>query len=288
MKKVVLFLLIFGVVMSSGTSALADMEDILGNHWSSKVIEKDFLIYYFPYLAKENFKRFDPNGTINEDEFSLSFSSLLKNNGYSNTPIGFKVELTRAKMAKFIGNKLMEIKLIAPSNEKLPFTDIGQVSTEEQKAIAALYHSNIIQGQSETIYNPTRKVTQAEAIIVLQRVSKLFDKTTSIPFKLSGAVQTYSGKEGITFKTEGDKVLVTITKEFPTPGYSMKVEEVLKHKNDYKIRLNITPPKKDSNQLQVITYKTMTIEIDKEQLGNPPYNFVLEGFLTDIDKFCMI
>ncbi len=277
-----------GIVMSSGTPALADMEDILASHWSNKVIEKDFLLYYFPYLAKENFKRFDPEGVIYGDEFLLSFSSLLRDNGYSSTTLGIKTELTRAEMAKSIGSKLMEIKLIKPGKEKLPFTDIEYMSGEEQKAISALYHSNITLGQSKTIYNPTTKVTQAEAIIVLQRVNKLLDKVTSIPFNLSGSVQAYSGKEGITLNTEGNKVFVTITKEFPTPGYSMKIEEVSRHRGDYEVNLKITPPKKTSIELQVITYKTITIEIDRDQLGDPPYNFVLGDFLSNIDGLCMI
>lgn len=278
MRKAILFLLIFGIIMSFGMPAFADMEEKVSNHWSKSLIEKDFFLYYFPYLAKEGFKRFEPNGTICEDEFLLSFSSLLRDNGYSNSRIGIKRDLTRAEMAETIGKKLMEIKLIQVNGEKLPFTDINSISTEEQKGITALYHSGIIQGQSKTIFNPKRNVTQTEAIIVLQRVNKLLNKVSSIPFKLSGVVQAYSGKEGITSKTEGDKVLVTVTKEFPTPGYSVEVKEILKSKKDYKVKLETTPPDKNSEQLQVITYKIITIEIDKEQLGKPPYNFVLEDF----------
>ena len=271
MRKAILFLLIFGVIMSFGISAFADMEEKVSNHWSKSLIEKDFFLYYFPYLAKEDFKRFEPNGIICEDEFLLSFSS-------SNALIGINRDLTRAEMAKTIGKKLMEIKLIEENGEKLPFIDINSISTEEHEGIASLYRSGIIQGQSKTIFNPKGNVTQAEALIVLQRVNKLLNKVSSIPFKLSGAVQAYSGNEGITSKTEGDKILVTITKEFPTPGYSLEVKEILKNKGNYKINLSITPPDKDSIQLQVITYKIITIEIDKNQLGNPPYNFVLEDF----------
>ncbi|NMB27835.1 MAG: hypothetical protein GX987_07290 [Tissierellia bacterium] len=278
MRKVIGFLLIFVITMSLGIPVFAAMEEKLGNHWSKNMINKDFLLYYFPYLAKEDFKRFNPNEPAYEDEFLLSFSSLLRDNGYSNGLIGWKRELTRAEMSKILGKKLIEEGLIKPSNKKLPFTDINNLPQEEQKIIAALYQTGIIKGESNTIYNPKRNVTQAEAIIVLQRLKPLLNKVINIPFKLSGVVEAYSGKEGVNSKSEGEKVLVTITKEFPTPGYSMKVEKVERNKEEYKIYLDITPPSKESDQLQVIAYKTITIVIDRKDLGNPPYKFVLEGF----------
>ena len=278
MRKVMSFLLIFVITMSLGAPVFATMEEKLGNHWSKKMIDKDFLLYYFPYLAKEDFKRFNPNEPVYEDEFLLSFSSLLKDNGYSNGLIGWKRELTRAEMSKIVGKKMMEVNLIKSSNKKLPFTDINDLSQEEQKIIDALCQAGIIKGQSNTIYNPKRNVTQAEAVIVLQRVETLLDKVSSIPFKLSGVVGAYSGKEGVTSKSEGENLLVTITKEFPTPGYSMKVEKIARDKGEYKVYLDITPPSKESIQLQVITYKTITIAIDKKDIGNPPYKFVLEDF----------
>ena len=49
----------------------------------------------------------------------------------------------------------------------------------------------------------------------------------------------------------------------------MKVDRIVKAGDDYIVHLNITPPSKDSVQLQVITYKTITIEIDKDNIGNP-------------------
>lgn len=278
MRKVMSFLLIFVITMSLGAPVFATMEEKLGNHWSKKMIDKDFLLYYFPYLAKEDFKRFNPNESVYEDEFLLSFSSLLKDNGYLNGLIGWKRELTRAEMSKIVGKKMMEVNLIKSSNKKLPFTDINDLSQEEQKIIDALCQAGIIKGQSNTIYNPKRSVTQAEAVIVLQRVETLLDKVSSIPFKLSGVVGAYSGKEGVTSKSEGENLLVTITKEFPTPGYSMKVEKIARDKGEYKVYLDITPPSKKGIQLQVITYKTITIAIDKKDIGNPPYKFVLEDF----------
>ena len=49
----------------------------------------------------------------------------------------------------------------------------------------------------------------------------------------------------------------------------MGIDKILKDEVDYKVYLNITPPSKDSEQLTVITFKTITIEIDKKYLGDP-------------------
>ena len=275
MRKAILFLLILVMIMTFSLTAFADMEDIIENHWSKSLIEKDFFLYYFPYLAKENFKRFEPNGIMQKNEFLLSFSSLLKDNGYSNVAIGNNTDLTRGEMAKIIGEKLVDIKLISSGLGELPFTDIKDIPIGEQNAIKALYRSGIIQGETKTTYNSKRNVTQAEAIIVLQKIDKLFEQVASFPYELLGVAQTYSGERGITTKIKEDKVLVTITEEFPTPGYSVEMNGIKRSKGKYIIHLNVIPPKEESDQLQVITYKTITIEIDKEKLGDPPYNFVL-------------
>lgn len=275
MKKIVSLVLMISLILSMSLPALASMEDKLSNHWSKDEINKDFLTYYFPYLAKDDFKRFDPNGSIAENDFLLSFSSLLKDKGYSNDVLGWKVGLTRVQMANIVGSKLMEESIIQRGNGQVPFVDINHISQEEKGAIAALYNAGLISGVSKNKYMPNRKVTQAEAIVFLQRINTLLDKRASIPFKLLGIVQSYSAKEGITSKIENGKVLVTITKSFPTPGYNMEIDRIVKAGDDYIIHLNITPPSKDSIQLQVITYKTITIEIDKDNIGNPPYNFIL-------------
>ena len=283
MRRFISILLILALLNIVGSPVLAKMEDKLSNHWSKGEIQKDFFLYYFPYLARENYNGFSPNAAIKEDEFLLSFSSLLKNKGYSNNELGWNIDLTRGQMARIVGGKLLEENIIEVESKDTNFIDIKNSTIEEQNCIAALTNAGIIKGESKTNYNPSRKATQAEAIVLLQRVEKVIDNNSGIPFKLLGIVQAYSGVEGINIKENKDKITVSITKSFPTPGYNMKVEKITKSKDQYKIRLNITPPDKDSIQLQVITYKTITIEINKEDLQDPPYIFILEGsFLSKI------
>lgn len=291
MKKIVAVLLIFVLlVLAEGPVFGNSLDDELEKHWAKDELNKTFLLYYFPYIGRDSFKRLNLDGPIYEDEFSLSFSSLLKEKGYSAVEVGWKKELKRIDMVKIIGNKLVELKVIDPTNDKaqLPFVDVYDIEENLCKLLASLYNAGIVRGQSNNNFNPYANLTQAEAVIVLQRVGSLLDELMpkeepveepiEIPFSLSGIVQSYSGVENIISKIEGDKVLVTATKEFPTPGYSVELEKIVKYNGEIKIYINITPPSKESILPQVLTYKTISIVIDKGYLGEPPYNFVWGNF----------
>ncbi len=99
-----------------------------------------------------------------------------------------------------------------------------------------------------------------------------------IAFNTLGIVQSYNSQEEIIIKEENESVRLTITKQFPTPGYTMSIDKILKEKNGYRIYFDISSPSPDTILPQIITYKTLTLNIDKTQLGNPPYNFILDGF----------
>lgn len=287
MKQAFSILLIVILLLSSPVFAFKAMEEKLEGHWSKDQIDRDFLLYYFPYLAKDDFKRLNPREAFYEDEFLLSFSSLLKDKGYSRTEIGMKVKLTRIDMAKFLSEKLLEIGAIKVSQRVTPFLDLEDLPLEKKEALQDLYHAGLIKGQSKFKFNPHAYASQGEVIVLLQRVSNFLDnlktedteEVISIPFTLSGIVQSYSGVEGISSKVEEDRVYVTLTKAFPTTGYSMGVEKILKEGDVYKVYLDITPPREDSIQLTVVTFKTITIEIDSKELGPPPYDFVWGFYL---------
>ena len=96
----------------------------------------------------------------------------------------------------------------------------------------------------------------------------------NIPFKVNKIEESYNGKEGIVVEEEKDKVLVWITKQFPAPNFAMAVEKIIGSKGKYAIHIITAPPKKDI-QIQVIKYKTIHLEIDKDDIGKPPYEFKL-------------
>lgn len=276
MKRLVSFLLLFVLVFTS-SQTLATVKDKLANHWAKEEIDGEFLEYYFPYLSKGNFQRFNPDSKIRENEFLLSFTSLLRDMGYSNNELGWDVDLTRKQMARIVGGKLLEENIIEKGEDTGEFKDIKNCSKEIQESIIALKEAGLIRGEKETRFNPNRPATQGEAIVFLQRVESLFKASPNLSFRLLGIMEAYSGTEGINLKEREDKLIVSITKAFPNPGYAMEVDKIVQSRGEYKIYLNIIPPDKDSIQLQVITYKTITIEINKDELGNPPYIFKMEG-----------
>lgn len=99
-----------------------------------------------------------------------------------------------------------------------------------------------------------------------------------ISFKTMGIRKNSKDEEAINVQCLKDKVLITITKAFPTPGYSISVDKIQETDEGYRIYLDEVPPLMDSIQLQVVTYKTITLEIDKKELKKPgPYRFILDG-----------
>lgn len=287
MKKLVSVILII-LLLSTNVVAFANMDTKVTNHWSKGIIEKEFVAYYFPYLAKEGFNKFAPDDYISKRDFELSLASLSKDYNLDTTTknIGIYEPLTRKEIIELIGNKLIEIDTIKYENQELPFQDINTMNKNSIELLRLLFNLKIIYGVSNTSFAPDRKLTQAEAIIILQRLKGVLDEMrgmNEISFSIMGIVQSYNAEESVIVKEETDNVLVTITKEFPTPGYSLDVEKILRHKEGHKVYLNITPPKEGTILPQVITYKTMTIEINKTQLmGTSPYVFTVEGLKSNL------
>lgn len=276
MKRLILGLLVILLLIPS--VAYGSLDDKLTNHWANNQIDRSFMAYYFPYLAKDGYERFDTKGEILEQEFHLSLASLFKDYNYDISGLGLTRSLSREEMVNMLGKQLIEIGLTNEENTEIPFKDINTMTAESIELLRLLYKEGIIKGDSNTEFIPERNLSQVEAIIILQRTREVLERMNSITFNTLGIVQTYNSQEEIIVTTNDNKVLVTVTKQFPTPGYSMSIDKILKEKNGYKIFFNITPPKADAILPQVITYKTVTIEIDKNSLGDPPYNFILEGY----------
>ncbi|HLS54023.1 MAG TPA: hypothetical protein VK031_08620 [Tissierellaceae bacterium] len=97
----------------------------------------------------------------------------------------------------------------------------------------------------------------------------------NIPFKIIESDKKGLGKEAVTLAEDDDKVRLTITKEVQTPAYSVEIEKIVEEDEYFKIYYRVVPPETDTVQLQVMTYKTIDLEINKEDIGDPPYKFVL-------------
>ena len=276
MKKWMILILV-GVLLTT-TISFGTIGDKLSNHWAKNEVDKMFVANYFPYLAKNNFEKFDPSGPISEQEFNLSLNSLLKDSEVDVKGLGGTHHMSSGDMVNILCSKLLEVGIKNKDSSNIPFVDVNTMNSNSQASLKLLYSHGIIKGDSNSTYGPGRGLSQVEAIIILQRVKGVLEKMNSIAFETLGIVQTFNNQEEIIITNNDKKVLVTITKQFPTPGYTMSVDKIMKTGADYKIYFNIIPPSPDSIQLQVITYKTLTMEIEKSQLGNPPYKFTFDGY----------
>ncbi len=277
MKRLTSILLIVVLLFTSSFS-FATIAEKLENHWANSAINRSFVAYYFSYLAQDDFARFEPNIAITELEFTISLASLFKDYGYEIPGIGAEHGLSRNRMVSILGQKLNEIGISDGGNLILPFKDVNTMSSDSIELLKVLFNHKIIVGESNSSFSPDRNLSQAEAIIILQRVREVLENMNTIAFNTMGIVQSYNSQEEIIIKEDNENIKVTITKQFPTPGYSMAIDRILREKSGYRIYFDISSPSPDTILPQVITYKTVTLNIDKLQLGGPPYNFILDGF----------
>ncbi len=281
MKRFLSITLASIIVLSSlPTFASMNMETKLENHWSKDIIKKDFVAYYFPYLARNGFEKFNPDEDISQKDFSLSLGSLSKEYNLKSITnhIIYSTPLNRTEIARIIGKTLLKVEDITAGKAELPFKDINTMDSESIELLKLLYNLNIINGVSSDRFAPEKTVSKAEAIVILSRVKGALEDMKEVSFEVKGVVQSYNSEENVIIKEKENNILLTITKQFGTPGYSLGVEKIIREEGSYKVLLDIRPPSKDAILPQVITYKTITVEIQKEELkGEAPYVFTVEG-----------
>lgn len=145
-KKSILILLALLLV---STTAFAGIEDKLAGHWARDFINKEFLSYYFPYFARDNFNQFQPNNPMGRDGFALSTSSLFKAKGYSVSGMENPGELTRKEMLRIVASRLKEIKIYPDPSYNLGFADIQGLSLELKDYLKILNKEKIVLGVGE-------------------------------------------------------------------------------------------------------------------------------------------
>jgi len=277
-RKLISIFMIFALIIASGPAAFGAVIEKLEGHWSMSLISDEFTNRYFPYLAKESFKELDPEGSISREDFTLSLASLFKDMGYTVDGIAVPGTLTRSGMGDIVGERLVQIGFKEAQDHQMPFGDVASLGVETQNNLRLLHREGIINGESNSIFSPGRNLTQAEAIVVLQRTQSAIRDWKDISFITLGVTQNYSNQEEVTTRVSENVVTLVVTKEFPTPGYTIKVDSIIREGDHYRVDFTITPPDPGTIVPQVITYKTITIEIDREELGEPPYDFSVEGF----------
>ncbi|WP_409227741.1 protease complex subunit PrcB family protein [Gudongella sp. SC589] len=277
-RRLISVIMAFTLIFASGPAAFGAVAEKLEGHWSKSLISDEFTTRYFPYLAKEDFKGLSPDGSISRVDFTLSSASLFKDNGYTVDGIAAPGTLTRRGMADILGERLIQIGMRPAQDHQMPFGDVSSLQMETQNNLRLLHREGIINGESNSVFNPGRNLTQAEAIIVLQRTQSAIRDWRNISFMTLGVTQNYSNQEEVTTRVSENVVTLVVTKEFPTPGYTIRVDSIRREADHFRVDFIITPPDPGTIVPQVITYKTITIEIDRKELGEPPYDFSVEGF----------
>ncbi|HSH35773.1 S-layer homology domain-containing protein [Schnuerera sp.] len=237
-----------------------------------------------PVLAEKKGKPKTPNSNkpVTREEFNSSLSSLLEEFGYSWEPVKGKKNITREDMVIILGELLIDEDIIDENLIDLPFKDIKNMNKNTKEKLKALYNENIMEGKTKHTFNLNSKVTYGELKKVLERVRKVLEwekdkcDRNTIPFKVKDIVDSRKGTEGIVVKKDEDKIIVSITKKFGTPGYDMDINRISRVGNRYEIDLSIISPDKDAILPQVITYLTANIEIDEKYLEKTPYRFYIE------------
>lgn len=281
-KKIVTFfsvLLVVSICLCG--SVLAKSK--LSGHWAEELVDEGFVQKYFTNLAQDDFEKFDPDESITSQEFKRSLSSVLKEFGYLSNTVKESLDgdLLRKEAATMIVDELLKNEIVGmKENFENPFEDLKDLDKEQIDKILLLNDLGILKGVSETSFLPEGKVTQIQAVIMLQRVGKFIIEANqkNIPFRVIDESKSYSSVEaGITVDERDDTILVSVVEKFPNPGYSMKVDKIAKQGNVCKILLDIEKPDPRKVYNQVITYHNIILEISKEDLGKPPYSFKMEG-----------
>ncbi|MTI69040.1 MAG: hypothetical protein FH751_02140 [Firmicutes bacterium] len=87
-----------------------------------------------------------------------------------------------------------------------------------------------------------------------------------IDYTLTKVETLNRGKEEITITNKDDKTILTITKMLTCTGCDMEVEGIEKDEDNYNVYIKLIKPCENKMNLQVITYKEVTLEIDNENL----------------------
>lgn len=286
--KILLITLSLALLLSSLT-AFADIKVDLKGHWVETAMDKSFVDAHFNYLIKDNTISFNPDFKIDKKNFMLSLYTIISTEKESTieklndkkhiekitkylatkkileTDSTLEGKLTRKEAVKYMIKALELSKEIQLTDTNYtPYKDILGLDDTYKKYILKANMIGLIKGYGDSTFRPEEDTSLSEAIVLLQGFKKQIEESTSIPYKI---VEEKTQKDTISTKEKGDKVLVTVSKEFPTSGYNMGIKRVEKYaEGKYRVHLDIKAPEPNRAVLQVITQIRATIEIDKKSL----------------------
>ncbi len=271
----VVLLILPNIIISYG-----DFNEILKEHWSKDIVDREFIERYFPNLAREDFTYFKPDEGMSVESFKESLDSLISfYNGNKQKPILRKTLEEKEPKKSEDSNTILRrdaIKMVADLLDDkveaqqitIPPNDIENLDKDYMDAIVKAYNHGIIKGDPDSGFRLDDPLTQIEAVIILERFKGVIDRNIrGIPFKVISESSSANGEERVEVVKRGDKVSVTISRSFSHPGFDMDIEEIKRIvKGKYKVYMKTKVPDPDRIYPQVITYITIVLEIDRNLL----------------------
>lgn len=285
MKKRIITLTLLLCMLITNTSMAMGIAK-LDNHWSKKEIKEDFMNKYFTELCEDNYAKFNPDAPLSASVFTKALESLSNEFGEFKVSISASSKFfTREEMIDYIFDCVKNINFAKKDKKTIEFVDIENMDKIRKEKLAYLVDKGIINGGADKKYNPQKTLTQAEGVLVVQRIHGIFlnnnsEKTSK---NLSFEVQNISegltnNQETVYYKKEGDQILITFTLKFPNPGYTLGVEKVLlSEDNTITVYPQVVAPGPTTITLQVIAYKTVTISLKTSETGEGPFNVKIYG-----------
>lgn len=285
MKKKIIALALLICMLFTNTSMAIGIAK-LDKHWAKKEIKEDFMKKYFSQLCEDDYAKFEPNAPLSAKIFAKALEDL------SNEYGEFKVNIfansqffTREEMIDYIFDGVKNIKFARNDKKDLDFIDIKDMNKIRKEKLNYLVNKGVLNGSADKKYNPQKKLTQAEGVLVVQRIHSIFkdNKNEKSAKNLSFDVQNISegltnNQETVYYKKEDGKILITFTLKFPNPGYTLGVEKVLlSEDNTITVYPQIVAPGPTTITLQVIAYKTVTLALKAEETGDGPFTVKIFG-----------
>ncbi|MCD5413935.1 MAG: S-layer homology domain-containing protein [Clostridiales bacterium] len=256
-------------------------ESIFNGHWAQKHVEYDFYKNYFEEHISGLQSEFKLNNTINKEDFLEIFEKATKSK--------VDVLLVKEEMQKPLLRRTavvwmmdaieVEEESIMSGKDENKFIDLEELDNNEVEAILKARKIGLINGHSETIFAPNGKVTYAQAMVLLQRLSKSqylrreltpLDASNLVPFKTIGTITEHrEQREGLQITEKDDVIIITVVQRFNTSGYQIEVSNIVKLADSkYGININIVRPNPNHMVLQVISFVRTTIEVDKNHVDS--------------------
>lgn len=285
MKKRIISLVLLLCILFTSTSMAMGIAK-LDKHWAKKEIKEDFMNKYFAELCTDNYAKFNPDAALPAAIFAKAIETLSNEYGEFKVNIEANAEFfTREEMVDYIFDGVKNIKFVRNDKKDMNFVDIENMDKIRKEKLAYLVNKGILNGGADKKFNPQRKLTQAEGVLVVQRIHGIFrdNKSEKTSKSLSFDVQNVSegltnNQETIYYKKDGDQILITFTLKFPNPGYTLGVEKVLlSEDNTITVYPQIVAPGPKTITLQVIAYKTVTIALKASETGEGPFSVKVAG-----------